>query len=191
MPRVTRDRVRETFFCEKLLLSDSRKLFVAKVFSYTVFSLSLLLKVLQSKLSALASQRAQLQASLQTRNPQSHQYQKERQVSPSPPSLPLLTDGLWVQVYQDGIMGVAAVLAGLRSTLKSGTDSYQKQKELMTNNDMMLSVSQWKFKRMLHFCNITFFSHPPSLSPFLPPSLPPSLPPESKDRIAEMYGQIL
>jgi hypothetical protein len=79
------------------------------------------LQGLQSKLSSLATQRAQLQASLQTRNPQSQQYQRER------------------QVYQDGIMGVAAVLAGLRSTLKSGTEAYQKQRDLMNNNEMMLS----------------------------------------------------
>ena len=48
---------------------------------------------------------------------------------------------VFVKVYQDGIMGVAAVLAGLRSTLKSGVESYQKQKELTNNNNMMLSVS--------------------------------------------------
>ena len=39
-------------------------------------------------------------------------------------------------------MGVAAVLAGLRSTLKSGAEAYQKQQELMSNNTTMLSVSR-------------------------------------------------
>ena len=47
-------------------------------------------------------------------------------------------------------MGVAAVLAGLRSTLKSGTEAYQKQRDLMNNNEMMLSVSQF-----YHFCQIS------------------------------------
>ena len=38
-------------------------------------------------------------------------------------------------------MGVAAVLAGLRSTLKSGEESYQKQQELFSNNSLTLTVS--------------------------------------------------
>ena len=47
-------------------------------------------------------------------------------------------------MYKDGIVGVAAVLAGLRSTLTTGMESYRKQQELMNNSNMMLSVSPSK-----------------------------------------------
>ena len=78
-------------------------------------------------------------------------------------------------------MGVAAVLAGLRSTLKSGTESCQKQKELLSNNTMMLSVSCVMYARD----PASYYFRDLSLPPFLPPSpslpfslpLSPSLPP--------------
>ena len=89
-----------------------------------------------------------------------------------------------LQVYQDGIMGVAAVLAGLRSTLKSGTEAYQKQRDLMNNNEMMLSVSY------LCACMCSLNLSPSLLHPSLfslPPSFPPSVFVEFEDGATKEY----
>ena len=77
----------------------------------------------QLQLSSLEQNRRELQETLQVNHPETASYQRQR------------------QQMRDGIVGLAASLAGLRSSLNSNAENHSRQQAQLTKQSKTLEVS--------------------------------------------------